>query len=156
MFLFKGNVLQLDTPFTDNEIQYPANWLRLASQEERAAVGIEEVADPIRADDRFYKNGDINLPRALEDETITPEQGDPFIQRGLKYEFINNIKHYANALLSATDWKIIRATETSTYVDSSVLAARAAIREACNQHEQAIIACTNVAELAALNFTWPE
>lgn len=156
MFLFKGNVLQLDTPFTDNGIQYPANWLRLASQEERAAIGIEEIADPIRADDRFYKNGDINLPRELEDETITPEQGDPFVQRGLKYEFINNIKQHANALLSVTDWKIIRATETSTYVDPAVLAARAAIREACNQNEQAIIACTSVAQLAALNFTWPE
>lgn len=156
MFLFKGNVLQLDTPFTDNGIQYPANWLRLASPEERAAIGIEEAADPIKADDRFYKNGDINFPRALEDETITPEQGDSFVQRGLKYEFISNMKHYANALLSATDWKIVRATETNSSVDSSVLAARAAIREACNQNEQAIIACTSVAQLAALNFTWPE
>lgn len=156
MFLFKGNVLELDIPFTDNGIQYPANWLRLASQEERAAIGIEEVPDPIRADDRFYMNGDINLPRPLEDQTITPEEGDPYIQPGLKSEFINNIKNRANVLLSATDWKIVRAAETSSRIDSSVLAARAAIREACNQNEQAIIACTNVAELAALNFTWPE
>ena len=156
MFLFKGNVLQLDTPFTDNDIQYPANWLRLASQEERAAIGIEEVPDPVRADDRFYINGDINLPRALEDETITSQEGDSYLKRGLKYEFINSVKNHANALLFPTDWKIIRATETNSSVDSSVLAARAAIREACNQNEQAIIACTNVAELAALNFTWPE
>lgn len=156
MFLFKGNVLQLDTPFTDNDIQYPANWLRLASQEERAAIGIEEVPDPVRADDRFYINGDINLPRALEDETITSQEGDSYLKRGLKYEFINSVKNHANALLFPTDWKIIRATETNSSVDSSVLAARAAIREACSQNEQAIIACTNVAELAALNFTWPE
>jgi len=156
MFLFKGNVLQLDTPFTDNDIQYPANWLRLASQEERTALGIEELPDPVRADDRFYITGDINFPRPLEDETITSEEGDSYLKRGLKYEFINSVKNHANSLLSATDWKIIRATETSTYVDPAVLAARAAIREACNQNEQAIIACTSVAQLAALNFTWPE
>ena len=38
MFLLDGKPLALDTPFTDpaTGVQYPANWLRLATPEERA------------------------------------------------------------------------------------------------------------------------
>ena len=66
MFLLNNNPLPTDTPFTVNGIQYPANWLRLTSAEEKAAIGITEVADPVRADDRFYWNGDVTNPRPLE------------------------------------------------------------------------------------------
>jgi len=35
--------IQLDTCFTLGDVQYPANWLRLASIEERLAIGLQEV-----------------------------------------------------------------------------------------------------------------
>ena len=61
MFLLDGKRLPQDTPFTQNGIQYPANWLNLSSLEEKEAIGITEVAQQTRPDDRFYwvtDNGD--------------------------------------------------------------------------------------------------
>lgn len=48
MFLLNNTPLSLDVPFKDAEgNSYPANWLRLTSIEEKNAIGIVEVADPI-------------------------------------------------------------------------------------------------------------
>ena len=65
MFKLDGKTLTIDTPFMHGDFQYPANWLRLASPAERAALGITEEAEPVRADDRFYWNGDVTQPRDL-------------------------------------------------------------------------------------------
>jgi hypothetical protein len=142
MFLLNDKPLAPDTAFTtDNGTQYPANWLRLASVEEREEIGITEVPDPVRADDRFYWNGDINNPKELD---------------GLQSMFIAQVKQAAASLLAPTDWKITRAAEGIKPVDAETLAARAAIRAASDANEAAIEACTTVAELAAIQFTWPD
>jgi hypothetical protein len=41
-----GQAIPLDSQFSHDGVNYPANWLRLASMEERAAIGLVEVADP--------------------------------------------------------------------------------------------------------------
>lgn len=139
MFMLNNQPLGLDTAFTHDEIQYPANWLRLASPEERAAIGITEVADPERYDDRFYWG--IGNPKDLNQ---------------CKDLMIMQIKQTAGSLLNPTDWKVIRAAETGGAVDTETLANRAAIRAASNANEDAVIACTTVDELAALQLNWPE
>ena len=174
MFLLNGNPISLDTGFTLDGTSYPANWIRLASPEERAAIGITEVADPVRADDRFYWNGDLSLPKAIEDVLATKEDGSPLmvqvydpatkamvdtdkqvITRGLKHGMIAQVKHTAGTLLAATDWRITRAAEGIKAVDNDTLAARAAIRAASDANEVAITACITTAELAALQLNWP-
>jgi hypothetical protein len=55
MYLINGRPIPQDAPFTDaNGTQYPANWIRLASDAEKAAIGIEWIADPEPFNDRFY------------------------------------------------------------------------------------------------------
>jgi hypothetical protein len=55
MILLNGKPYAIDTPFTDsNGTQYPANWYRLATQQQRTAVGFTEVPDPPPIDERFY------------------------------------------------------------------------------------------------------
>lgn len=139
MFLLNGNPLALDTPFTADGIQYPANWLRLTTMEEKAAIGITEVADPARYDERYYWSA-----------------GNPKDLDQCKENLTAQIKQTAGSLLAPTDWKIIRAAETSTAVDAEVLSARTAIRTASNANEAAVAACTTVDELAALQLTWPD
>lgn len=174
MFLLNGNPLSPDTAFTAGGISYPANWLRLASPDERSAIGITEVADQTRADDRFYWNGDLSQPKAVEDVLATKEDGSPLmvqvydpvteamvdtdkqvITRGLKHTMIAQVKQTAGTLLAATDWRITRAAEGIKAVDADTLAARAAIRAASDANEAAITATTTTAELAALQLTWP-
>ena len=58
-FKLNGNPLAVDVPFTvgtgEDAINYPANWLRLSTAEEKTAIGITEVADDPVYDQRFYK-----------------------------------------------------------------------------------------------------
>lgn len=138
MFMLNNAPLPLDTPFTHNDVQYPANWLRLTTLAEKEAIGITEAADPVAYDDRYYWGPDN--PKDLDQ---------------CKANLTAQIKQTAGSLLAPTDWKIIRASETSTTVDAETLAARAAIRAASNTNEAAVAACTTVDELAALQLTWP-
>lgn len=176
MFLLNGNPLAVDTPFTANDIQYPANWLRLSTAEEKAAIGITEVPDPVRADDRFYWNGDINNPKALEDKEEVDENGNPLyvkvldktdpknpvmvdsterlVTKGLKSQFIAQVKAQAGSLLNATDWKVVRAAEGGKALDDATKAERIAIRTKSDDFEAQIKACTTVEQLAALQFNW--
>lgn len=162
MFLLNGNPLAVDTPFTANDIQYPANWLRLSTAEEKAAIGITEVPDPVRADDRLYWNGDINNPKALEDKLETKEDGSPLLDpkgnqvvtKGLKSQFIAQVKAQAGSLLNATDWKVVRAAEGGKALDDATKAERIAIRTKSDDFEAQIKACTTVEQLAALQFNW--
>ena len=140
MFILNNKPLGLDTAFTTEDgTQYPNNWLRLASPAERAAIGITEVDDAPTYDDRFFW-----------------ASGQPKDIDMLKANMISQVKQTAASLLTPTDWKIIRATETATAIDADVLAARAAIRAASNDNETAINACTTVDALSILQFNWPE
>ena len=140
MFLLNNKPISLDSAFTtDDGTQYPNNWIRLASPEERAAIGITEVDDAPTYDDRFYWG--VGNPKDID---------------MLKTNMISQVKQTAASLLAPTDWKIIRATETATAIDADVLAARAAIRTASNANEIAINDCNTVDALSILQFNWPE
>jgi len=65
MFLLNGSPLQVDVAFSYNGVSYPSNWLRLTTLAEKEAIGITEVPDPERYDDRFYWN--FGLPKDLGD-----------------------------------------------------------------------------------------
>lgn len=149
-FTINNRTIPLDTPFTHDGLQYPANWIRLASEEDKAAIGLVWEPDPVRADDRFYWGGDINNPKALED--VTDEDGN--VATGLKSQFIAQVKSQAASLLSPTDWKVIRAAEGGKALDDETKDARAAIRTKSDELEAQIKACNTVEELAALQFIW--
>ena len=139
MFLLDNKPLGLDVPFTTADgTQYPANWIRLASPQERAAIGITEAADPVPYDDRFYWGPGI--PKDIDQ---------------LKDSMVAQVKATAGTLLAVTDWKVVRAAEGVKTVDADTLADRAAIRAASDVNETAIKACSTVDELAALQLTWP-
>lgn len=138
MFMLNDQPLALDVAFTHDDIQYPANWLRLATPEERAAIGVTEVADPATYDDRFYWG-----------------VGNPKDITAIKEMLTKRVKDLAFSLLSPTDYKFIRKAETGEAVDDATITKRAAIRAAAAANEALITAATTVDQLAALQFTWP-
>jgi hypothetical protein len=174
MFLLNGNPLAVDTAFTNDGIQYPANWLRLASAEEKASIGITEVADTVRADDRFYWNGDINNPKALEDVLATKEDGSPLmvqvynpvteamedtskqvVTKGLKSAQVAQIKSSAGFLLASTDWYVVRKADIGTDIPEDVATYRSAVRAESDRLETEILAVTTVDALMAIEPNWP-
>ena len=156
MFVADGKILRVGKAFTLGDTQYPANWLRLTSDAEKAAVGITWVADPTPVDTRYYWSE--GNPKRLEDEPAVDENGDPVldaegeqvINTGLKTQFIAEQKQIAGSLLAPTDWYITRQAETAEEVPAAVLTYRAAVRTACGAREADISGCTNVGGLKSL------
>jgi len=133
MFILNGKPLSPDVAFTHNGVQYPANWLRLASPEERAAIGITEEPDPPTYDQRFYWG--VGNPKDLTE---------------LKKQWIAQTKATAGTLISPTDWVVIRSVEPGgRAATQSILQERSRIRTASDTKETAINAATTVDELAA-------
>lgn len=147
MFLLNGNILREGVTFYDaNGTQYPSGWLNQATEAQKLAIGITWVADPVRADDRFYWNGDINNSKALEDVTETLD-GKEYVTKGLKSNFIAQVKDTAGKLLAQTDWYVVRKLERNVDIPADVVTKRAAIVTEANRLETAI---TNAATVEAL------
>lgn len=142
MFLLDGNKLQEGIPFTDKDgNQYASNWLNLSTPEEKAEVGITWVPDPAPVDNRFY--WDTDLPKALEDKV----EEDGSTTKGLKTQFIAQVKETANKMLAETDWVVIRKIERAVDIPADVEAIRGKIVAEANRLEDAITATTTVEEL---------
>jgi len=175
-FKLGTKTIQLDTPFTHNDIQYPANWIRLASEEDKEAIGLVWEADPVRADDRYYWNGDINNPKALEDKEESDQDGNPLyvkvlgvvdgkpamvdsdkrlVTKGLKSNFIAQIKTTAGTILAQTDWMVIRKAERNVDIPSSVATYRASVVAKATELETTIESVTTVEQLIALDLSFP-
>jgi hypothetical protein len=139
MFILNNQPLSPDRAFTTEDgTQYPANWLRLSSPEERAAIGITEVEDEPWYDQRFYWG-----------------VGNPKDHAQLVEQWTAQVKATAGALLSQTDWYITRASETGLAAPQSVLDKRSYIRTLSNEKEALLAATASTDELAAY-VTGPE
>ena len=135
MYTLNEKTLRLDKAFTTEDgRQFPRNWLRLSTKEDRDALGIVETPDApvVSYDQRFY---------------WSPENPKDLDQ--LKEQWTAQVKQTAGSLLSQTDWYIVRQAENSAGVPAAVLARRSEIRAFSNAKETAIDACVDVAELAA-------
>ena len=147
------------------DITYPGNWLQQSTPEARAEINITWVNDPVRADDRFYWNGDVNMPKELEDRAEVDENGDPIyvqvldetqdppvmvdsseqlVTPGLKTTWKKQVKHTAGTMLAETDWMVIRKTERDVDIPAYVVTKRAAIITECDRLEAAITAAADI------------
>jgi len=167
MFLLNGKHLPEGVSFYDaNGTQYPSQWLNVSTEEQKAAIGITWVADAVRADDRFYWDGDVNNPKALEDKLEVKEDGSPLykqvydkttesmvdtteqvVTKGLKSNFIAQVKDTAGKLLNATDWYVIRKAERSIDIPSDIVLKRTQIITESNRLETDIQASTTIEAL---------
>ena len=152
MLKLDNKSLSYDRAFTHNDIQYPSNWLRLASLEEKKAIGISEVADEPWFDQRFYWN--VDNPKQLNDQPAVDEDGKDlgYTQTGLKTQWSATQAEIAASLLVPSDWRIIKAKETGTNIPSAWKTYRAAVRTACNTRQTEIGNAADVPALKELLF----
>jgi hypothetical protein len=135
MLQLDGKTLQYDKAFKHDGYQYPANWLRLTSLEEKQAIGIVEVADSVDGvyDTRFYWG--VNNPKQLDD---------------LKTTWKEKQNDIAASLLAPSDWRVTKAAELGSTVASIWLTYRGAVRSACNTRQSEITAVETVEALREL------
>jgi len=132
MFILDGKPLSPDVAFTHNGIQYPANWLRLATPEERAAIGITEEPDPAPYDQRFYWGPDLPKDHAQ-----------------LVEQWTQQTRTTAGTLLTPTDWMVVRKVDNGTEIPLDWQLWRESVRIAVGTKVTAIEATADTAELAA-------
>jgi hypothetical protein len=138
MFLLNGRPLSPDSAFaTPDGTQYPANWLRLSSPEDRAAIGITEVPDPPVYDQRFYWGYD------QEGELIPKDHGQ------LVEQWVQQTKTTAFTLMQPTDWYFVREQDNGTPVPIEIKDERQLVRDASKEKVSAIEATVDTNELAA-------
>lgn len=162
---FKGN-----KGVTIGDTQYPKqifSW----SNEELQAIGIYPVRVDTtnRKDEAWYINTNITYAvdsdevvgtygtataKEIEDRNATDEDGvelDPVVVikglKTIKKEMINN---QCAGILQPSDWRVIKAKETSTTMDSGWKTYRASVRTKCNSMQTQIDNASNVEELKAL------
>ena len=146
-FKLNGNSLAVDVAFSHNDIQYPANWLRLSTPQEKNDLGITEVADAPTYDSRFYY-GD-GTAKAVDDKTETVD-GVEYKTLGVKSVLKAEEKVTAGRLLAKYDWYVVRKAEKSTAIPTAITTYRDAVRTACNTRETEIDACADTAALVTL------
>ena len=151
MFLLDGKTLTPGRAFTHNGIQYPANWLRLTTLEEKEAIGITEVPDPSPVDGRFYwgKDADDNLiPKQFGD--IGPDPVSGIVTTGLQTQWKKEQDQTAYTLLSPNDWYITRNAETGAAIPVGITSFRTEVRSVCAERQDMITATTSTPQLADL------
>jgi len=155
-FKLDGKPLAVDVAFTHNDIQYPANWLRLASKTEKEAIGITEEADAPTYDSRFYW-GD-GTAKALDDvnakdkdgNLLKDENGNQVVTLGVKSVLKAQEKATAGSLLARYDWYVVRKAEKDISIPSAISTFRDGVRTACDTREKEIDACSDTAALVTL------
>jgi|TARA_R100000027_G_scaffold53317_1_gene42186 anti-sigma28 factor (negative regulator of flagellin synthesis) len=126
--------LALDVAWEYNDVQYPANWLRLSTAQDRAALGIIwEDASPTYNQKWYWgKDSDGNLiPKTYTD---------------LKTLWIAKTKETANKLLQPSDWRVIKAKERGSTMNADWKTWRQAIRTECGTKVTAIEATADVGD----------
>ena len=164
-FKLNGNPLAVDVPFSVGNVNYPANWLRLSTAEEKTALGITEVADDPVYDYRFYY-GD-GTAKTLDDVNATydedakdgsykkgdlmkDENGNQIVNLGVKSVLKAQEKNTAGSLLARYDWYVVRKAEKDIAIPTAITTYRDAVRTACNTRETEIDACADTAALVTL------
>ena len=132
-----GRLISPDVAFTLNEIQYPANFLRLSTEEEKQALGIVWVDPGPSWDQRFWWGYD-------QDGKLIPKD-----HADLVGQWIGNTRQTANSLLSPTDWQVVREADNGTAMDPAWKSWRESVRLAANEKVLYIGTTNDTDELAA-------
>ena len=128
--------LPMDIPWEHNDVQYPANWLRLSSSQDRAELGITWGDNAPAYDQKFYWGYDADgnlIPKTYTD---------------LQTNWVAQTKHTANTLLQPSDWRVIKAKERGTTMNAGWKTWRQTIRTECATKVTAIEDCSKIGDVS--------
>ena len=110
----------------------------------KAHADVAEVWSQDEIDDGYAPDG------TSADDPKNDDNGNQIITRGLKYNFIKNIKQQAEGLLNQTDWYITRKAEKNTAIPDNVTTWRNGIRTKQAAMETLITNASNTAAIETL------
>ena len=133
-------------------IQYPRNWLNLASNSEKASVGFIEVTySGSHKDSEYYYNAEsAPVYDASKGTVVITKSSTAKDLATLKSSKKESASSNAHSILLPTDWYVTRKSEISTAIPSKITAFRTAVRLVCNSLCTAIDDASDIDALAAL------
>lgn len=139
--------LPMDVPFSLEDKNFPANWLRLSTSEDRAKLGIkwEQPPELQFKDERFYRNW-------VEDGKVVSKPRD---LDQLKRQMLADCRRVAHAMLSGSDWMVIRREDVGDPIPSEWQTWRELVRYESTRQEQQINEAKDVEALANIVPNWP-
>ena len=132
--------------------------------------------DSYQVGETFVTRTYVNTAKAIEDVLATNEYGSPIyvqtwdqatqtmvdtteqvITRGLKYNYLQQIKTTANSNLAPTDWMVIRKAERDVAIPTDVTTYRAGVITEYNRLKTAIEGTNSVEDLINVvgSQNWP-
>ena len=133
-------------------IQYPRNWLTLASDSEKASVGFIEVTyTGSHKDSEYYINGEsAPVYDASKGTVVITKSSTAKDLATVKTEKKRTASSSAYSSILPTDWYVVRKSENSTAIPAKISAFRTAVRLVCNSLCTAIDSASDVDAVAAL------
>ena len=133
-------------------IQYPRNWLTLASDSEKASVGFIEITYSGSHKNGEYYNNAESAPvyDASKGTVVITKSSTAKNLADLKEGKKRDASTSAYSALQSTDWYVVRKEEISTAIPSKITAYRTAVRLVCNSLKTAIDSASDVDAVAAL------
>ena len=158
------------------DIRYSTKIYSLWTVDEKKAIGLYEVEydDTKKKDEEWYINTNQTIAykttgdkvvasygnataKAINDRNAIDENGielDPVqVIKGLKTIKKEMINNQCAELLAPSDWRVVKAKETETEMDSGWKTWRASVRAKCNSMQTQIDNASDVDDLATL-FTY--
>ena len=135
-------------------IQYPRNWLTLASDSEKASVGFIEVTYSGSYKSSEYYNNIESAPvyDASKGTVVITKSSTAKNLANLKTSKKQSASDNAYGILQSTDWYVVRKEEIGTAIPSNVTEYRTAVRLVCNSLKTAIDSASDVDAVAALYY----
>ena len=133
-------------------IQYPRNWISLASDSEKAAIGLIEVTySGSHKDADYYTNSESSpVYDASKGTVVITKSSSAKNLADIKVSKKESANTGAYSSLQSTDWYVVRKEEVSTAIPSKITAYRTAVRLVCNSLKSAIDSASDIDAVAAL------
>ena len=133
-------------------IQYPRNWLNLASDSEKTSVGFIEVTySGSHKDSEYYSNTDsAPVYDASKGTVVITKSSTAKDLATLKSSKKESASASAYSSILPTDWYVVRKSENSTAIPAKITAFRTAVRLVCNSLCTAIDSASDIDGLSAL------
>ena len=133
-------------------IQYPRNWLNLASNSEKTSVGFIEITySGTHKNIEYYFNSESSPVYDASKGTVTITKSSSAKNlASMKVSKKQQASTSAYSSLVPTDWYVTRKSETDTAIPSAISKYRTDVRTATKTIEDKINACTKLADFMKL------
>ena len=138
-------------------VLHPKNW-NIWSDDHKASMNIEEITLDAKPDGRFHNWIDKGLEGIsnITDKPLDDITTDGRTVRGIRPEYIKQVKQQQGGLLAQTDWAVVRKADTGVAVPTKIATYRAAIRTKATAMEKAITDASDMASFKALFLVWKD